>query len=50
MSESRLKGLALLNVHREINLDIDEIINKFATRNLLKMALVDFYALTNNFN
>eukprot|EP00112_Aurelia_sp_Birch-Aquarium-sp1_P017236 Seg3978.1 transcript_id=Seg3978.1/GoldUCD/mRNA.D3Y31 product="52 kDa repressor of the inhibitor of the protein kinase" protein_id=Seg3978.1/GoldUCD/D3Y31 len=41
MSASRLNGLALLNVHREINLDIDYVINRFATKHPRRMALAD---------
>ena len=39
MSESRLKGLALLNVHRKIHLDTEEIIDQFAQRNPRRMML-----------
>ena len=41
MSENRLKGLALLNVHREINLDINKVIDRFAANNPRKMAFAD---------
>lgn len=30
MGNERLTGLALLNIHREIDVDIDNIINRFA--------------------
>ena len=39
MSESRLTGLALLNVHREIQLDTEEIINEFAMKHPRRMML-----------
>ena len=38
-SESRLTGLALLNVHREIHLDTEEIINEFAIKHQRRMML-----------
>ena len=39
MSESRLTGLALLNVHREIQLDTEEIINECAMKHPRRMML-----------
>ena len=39
MSESRLTGLALLNVHREIQFDTEEIINEFAIKHPRRMML-----------
>ena len=33
MSEERLNGLALLNIHREINVSSEEIVNEFANSN-----------------
>ena len=41
MSESSLKGLALLNIHREIHLDIDEVIDRFAAKHPRRMVLTD---------
>ena len=41
MTESRLLGLALLNVHREINLNIDAVINRFAMKHPRRMMLAD---------
>ena len=41
MTESRLLGLALLNVHREINLDIDAVINRFGMIHPRRMMLAD---------
>ena len=41
MGEIRLTSLALLNVHREINLDIEVIINRFALKHPRRMVLVD---------
>lgn len=32
MSESRLNGLASMNIHREVQIDPDEIINALATK------------------
>ena len=42
MSESRLKGLALLNVHREIHLNTEDIIDESARRNPRRMMLKFF--------
>jgi hypothetical protein len=39
MSESRLRGLALLNVQHEIHLDTEHIIDEFATHNPQRMML-----------
>ncbi|XP_043478496.1 52 kDa repressor of the inhibitor of the protein kinase-like [Leptopilina heterotoma] len=33
MEQERLTGLALLNIHKDLTLDIDEIINKFSKKN-----------------
>ena len=41
MSEGRLKGLALLNVHREIHLDVDKVIDSFAAKHPRRMLLND---------
>ena len=41
MKENRLKALALLNVHREIHLDINEVIDRFATKHPRRMMLSD---------
>ena len=41
MSESRLKGLALFNIHRAIAVDINEVIDRFAFKYPRRMALVD---------
>ena len=41
MTESRLLGLALLNVHREINLNIDAVINRSAMKHPRRMMLAD---------
>ena len=41
MSESRLKGLALLNIHRTIAVDINEVINRSASKHPRRMALAD---------
>ena len=39
MSDTRLRGLALLNFHREIQLNTEEVIEEFATRNPRRMML-----------
>ena len=39
MTDTRSRGLALLNVHREIHLDTEEVIDEFATRNPRRMML-----------
>ena len=41
MSENRLNGLAMLNVHREASVDVNEVIDRFARRNPRKMKLID---------
>ena len=41
MSENRLKGLALLHVHRDIDLDVNEVIDRFAIRHPRRMKLLD---------
>ena len=41
MSESRLSALAMLNVHREIPLDIDEVIDLFAKKHPRRIILRD---------
>ncbi len=41
MTEKRLNALALLHVHREINLDVQEVINRFAVRHPRRMKLLD---------
>jgi hypothetical protein len=41
MGEKRLRSLALLNVHRVINLDIEEIIERFARKHPRRMLLTD---------
>ena len=45
MGESRLNGLALLHVHREIDLDINEVIDYFAMQNPRQ---IKFYDILNN--
>jgi hypothetical protein len=32
MGQERLSGLALLNIHRHIDVNIDEVINRFANK------------------
>ena len=41
ISQQRLNGLALLNVHRDINLSVYEIIDRFAITRPRKMKLID---------
>ena len=41
LSEQRLNGLALLNVHHDVNIDVQEVIDRFATRHPRKMKLLD---------
>ena len=41
MGEKRLTSLALLNVHREIKLDLDKVIDRFALKHPRRMFLVD---------
>ena len=41
MVEDRLNGLALLHVHREIPLDPNKIIDRFAARHPRRMQLID---------
>ena len=43
MTQSRLNGLALLNVHREVELDVDEVIDCFARKHRRRMQLVDIF-------
>ncbi len=41
MDRNRLSSLALLNVHRKIRLDADDIIDEFAIRHPRRMRLND---------
>ena len=41
MGEKRLTSLPLLNVHREIHLDIEKVIDRFALKHPRRMVLVD---------
>ena len=41
MLGNRLNGLAMLNVHREASVDVNEVIDSFSRRNLPKMKLID---------
>ena len=41
MTGNRLNDLALLHVHREIHLDVEEVINRFAIRHPRRMKLID---------
>jgi hypothetical protein len=41
MGEKRLRSLALLKVHREIKLDLDKGIDRFALKHPRRMLLVD---------
>ena len=42
MSEDRLNGLAFLNVHKEIEINIADIINKFAGTGNRRLELLFF--------
>jgi len=39
MCQDRLKGLALLNIHRSIEINVDEVIDRFTS---LKKRNIDF--------
>ena len=41
MTEERLNGLALLSIHRDIDLNMDDIINRFARKNERRMSLIN---------
>ena len=41
IAQNRLNGLALLHVHREIQLDVQEVIDRFAIRHPRRMKLAD---------
>ena len=41
MEQSRLNGLSLLSIHRDITLDFDENLTRFARQHLRRMELVD---------
>ena len=41
MSQGRLNGLAMLHVHREINLDVKEVLDCFAGRHPRRMKLIN---------
>lgn len=40
MREDRLTGLALLNVHRDIEVNIEEVVNRFARKKTRKLDFV----------
>ena len=40
MTEERLNGLALSSIHRDIDLNMDDIINRFARKNERRMSLI----------
>ena len=41
MNEERLSGLALLSIHRDIDLNMDDIISRFARKNERRMSLIN---------
>ena len=41
LSETRLDGLAMLNVHREIELDVDEVIERFARKGNRRLSVLE---------
>ena len=43
MKEEHMNGLLLLHIHRNMKLDIEEIISEFARRNPRRMKLVDVF-------
>ena len=43
MGQKRLTSLALLNVHREIRLDREKVIDRFAPKHPRRMVLVDLF-------
>ena len=42
MGQDRLTGLALMHIHRQIDVDIDEIVRNFATKHSRRMQFVNF--------
>ncbi|ESN97525.1 hypothetical protein HELRODRAFT_85277, partial [Helobdella robusta] len=40
MNEERLTGLVLMNIHRDIELDIEDIITRFGRKKCRKMTFV----------
>ena len=41
MTENRLNNLALLHIHRDIHIDVQEVVDQFAIRHPRRMKLVD---------
>ena len=41
MSENRLNGLALIHVHGDVDLDVNEVIDRFAIRHPRRMKPLD---------
>ena len=41
MTRERLNGLALLSIHRDRYIDLDDIVNRFARNNERKMTLLN---------
>ena len=41
MTEERLNGLALFSIHQDIDLNMDDIINRFARKNERRMSLIN---------
>eukprot|EP00794_Sanderia_malayensis_P017275 gene17275-19002_t len=47
ISQSRLNGFALFHVHREIKIDVDEVINRFARKHPRRMQLIEILSSDN---
>ena len=41
MSQNRLNGLAAMYIHKEINLDIDTVLHKFARKHRRRLELIN---------
>ena len=41
MGQKRLNALALINIHREVNIDVEKVIDLFARKHPRRMVLVD---------
>ena len=43
MGEKRLNALALISIHREVNIDVEKVIDRFARKHPQRMLLVDLF-------
>ena len=41
MCQNRLNGLAAMYIHKEINLDIDTVLDKFARKHPMRLELIN---------